>query len=71
MSKVLRTKKDVDDAGKILLSKAKKDYQRTSKPAEAEKKEEKPSRNSMSVKVLVGILLTDPLVSVLFFLLKF
>ncbi len=51
MAKVLRTKKDVDDAGKILLSKAKKDYQTNFKPANAENKTETFSKNKMSTKV--------------------
>ena len=31
MAKVLRTNKDVEDTGKLLLSKAKKDYERKAK----------------------------------------
>lgn len=34
MAKVLRTNKDVEDTGKLLLSKAKKDYERKSKEGE-------------------------------------
>jgi hypothetical protein len=51
MAKVLRTKKDVDDAGKILLSKAKKDYQTNFKPTNAENKTETLPKNKMSTKV--------------------
>ena len=39
MAKVLRTQKDVEDAGKLLLSKAKKDYERKSKTVDGENAE--------------------------------
>ena len=39
MAKVLRTQKDVEDAGKLLLSKAKKDYERKSKTIDGENAE--------------------------------
>ena len=52
MAKVLRAQKDVEVPGKLLLSKAKKDYERTSKPDD-ESKPEILSGNKMSAKVIV------------------
>ena len=55
MAKVLRTNKDVDDVGKLLLSKAKKDYERKAKTPEGETQteegKEKVEGPKMSAKV--------------------
>jgi hypothetical protein len=52
MAKVLRTQKDVEDAGKLLLSKAKKDYERkAAKIKDGDAETGKVAGNLMSAKV--------------------
>jgi hypothetical protein len=47
MAKVLRTNKDVDDVGKLLLSKAKKDYERKAKTPEGEEAQTEDGKDKL------------------------